>query len=116
MRRCLDIGAGALTQRLAGSFTATDELRRQGREIGEATQRLVERTRAAGALRPDVEASDVVLLIWSIVATLDATREVAPDAWRRHLALQLDGLRPPAPHPLPAPALTMEQLGRAKPA
>ena len=26
MRRCIDIGAGALTQRLAGSFSATDEL------------------------------------------------------------------------------------------
>src|SRR5919204_6869634 len=53
MRRCIDIGAGALTQRLAGSFTATEELTRQGREIHEATQQLLDRTQEAGGRRKD---------------------------------------------------------------
>jgi hypothetical protein len=63
---------------------------------------IVARAKTAGVLRADVESADLVLLIWGIAAVADATRDVAPDAWRRHLALQLDGLRPGAAHPLPA--------------
>jgi AcrR family transcriptional regulator len=71
---------------------------------------IVTRAKAAGALRADVESSDLVLLIWGIAATADATREAAPDAWRRHLALALDGLRAGAAHPLPVAPLTFAQL------
>ena len=45
---------------------------------------------------------------------MDATRDIAPDAWRRHLALLLDGLRTEAAHP-PAPPLTLDQLQNAVP-
>jgi len=76
---------------------------------------VVGRAKAAGVLRADVESSDLVLLIWGIAATADATREAAPDAWRRHLALLLDGLRPGAAHPLPVPSLTFGQLRDAGP-
>ena len=71
---------------------------------------IVARAKTAGVLRADVESADLVLLIWGIAAVADATRDVAPDAWRRHLALQLDGLRPGAAHPLPGPPLTFRQL------
>jgi len=101
MRRCLDIGAGALTQRLAGSFTATDELRRQGREIGEATQRLVERTRAAGALRPDVEVGDLSLLLEQLQALRIGDPVRANQLRHRYLALILDGLHIDDAAPLP---------------
>jgi AcrR family transcriptional regulator len=77
--------------------------------------RIVARAKAAGLLRADVESSDLVLLTWGIAATADATRDIAPDAWRRQLALQLDGLRPGAAHPLPVPALTPKQLREAAP-
>lgn len=76
---------------------------------------IVARAKEAGVLRADVESSDLVLLMWGIAATADATRDVAPDAWRRHLALLLDGLRPSAAHPLPAPPLTFGQLRHATP-
>ena len=69
----------------------------------------------AGVLRADVESSDLVLLMWGIAAIADATRGAAPDAWRRHLALLLDGLRPGAAHPLPVPPLTFGQLRDAAP-
>lgn len=71
---------------------------------------IVARAKAAGALRADVEPSDLVLLTWGIASTADATRDAAPDAWRRQLALLLDGLRPGAAHPLPVPPLTFGQL------
>jgi hypothetical protein len=46
---------------------------------------------------------------------MDATRDSAPDAWRRHLGLLLDGLRADAAHPLPVPPLTRTQLMKATP-
>jgi len=76
---------------------------------------IVARAKDSGVLRADVESSDLVLLIWGIAATADATRDVAPDAWRRHLALLLDGLRPGAARPLPVPPLTFQQLRDAAP-
>lgn len=76
---------------------------------------IVARAKEAGVLRGDVESSDLVLLMWGIAATADATRDVAPDVWRRHLSLLLDGLRPGAAHALPVPALTFGQLRDAAP-
>ncbi|WP_225849996.1 TetR/AcrR family transcriptional regulator [Streptomyces sp. HPF1205] len=76
---------------------------------------IVTRAKAAGVLRADLEPSDLALLTWGIAGTARATREVAPDAWRRHLALLLDGLRPEAAHPLPVPPLTGKQLRGATP-
>jgi AcrR family transcriptional regulator len=76
---------------------------------------IVARAKAAGVLRADVESSDLVLLMWGVAATADATRETAPDAWRRHLALLLDGLRPGAARPLPVPPLTSRQLRDTQP-
>ena len=48
---------------------------------------LIERAQAAGALRPDVVYEDITLLIWTSGRVVEATREVAPDYWRRQLAL-----------------------------
>jgi AcrR family transcriptional regulator len=92
MRRCIDIGAGALTQRLAGSFTATDELVRQGREIHEATEQLVERTKAAGALRADVEVGDLSMLIEQLQSIRIADQVRANQLRHRYLTVVLDGL------------------------
>ena len=44
---------------------------------------------------------------------IELTQDVAPSYWRRYLALLLDGLRPAAATPLPAPPLTRTQLTRA---
>ena len=39
----------------------TDELNEQGRRIYEATQQLIDRTKAAGELRDDIEVGDLSL-------------------------------------------------------
>lgn len=83
--------------------------------LGVLKSRIMARARAAGDLRDDVEATDVVLTLWAIAAIAEATRDVGPGAWRRHLALALDGLRAAAAHPLPAPPLTGGQLGNGAP-
>ena len=73
---------------------------------------VVDRARRSGALRPDFVLSDMAFVTWAITRTIEATAGVEPEAWRRHLALVLDGLRASAAHPLPVPALTPEQVAR----
>jgi len=78
--------------------------------LGEIKETVMARAMSAGVLRADLEVSDVVFLVWGTAAIMDATRDTAPDAWRRHLALHLDGLRPAAARPLPAPPLTARKV------
>jgi hypothetical protein len=113
MRRCIDIGAGALTQRLAGSFTATDELNRQGRELHEATQRLLDRTKAAGALRPDVEVGDISMLLEQLQAIRIGDQVRANQLRHRYLTVVLDGLHIADAAQLPStPPTWQETSGR----
>jgi AcrR family transcriptional regulator len=97
------------------SVTGTPVIAAAQERLSALKATIVERAKRAGALRADVEPTDIALITWSIVGTMDATRDIAPDAWRRHLALLLDGLRPEAAHPLPAPPLTLDQLLNAVP-
>jgi AcrR family transcriptional regulator len=71
---------------------------------------LIARAQAAGELRADFTLADMAFVTWSITRTIEATASVRPDAWRRHLAFLLDGLRAGAAHPLPVPPLADEQV------
>jgi AcrR family transcriptional regulator len=73
---------------------------------------VVDRARRSGGLRPDFVLSDMAFVTWAITRTIEATADENAEAWRRHLGLILDGLRAPAAHPLPVPALTDEQVSR----
>jgi AcrR family transcriptional regulator len=72
--------------------------------------RLVERAHADGSLRSDFTLADMAFVTWSITRTIEATATVSPDAWRRHLAFLLDGLRAPAAHPISQPPLTQDEV------
>jgi AcrR family transcriptional regulator len=54
-------------------------------------QRLVVRAQEQGALRRDIDAADVLVLIGS--AIMAAMHASAGDGWRRYVAVVLDGLR-----------------------
>lgn len=82
--------------------------------LAELKSAITERAKLSGVLRPDVASADMAIITWGIVSTMDATRDVAPDAWRRHLALVLDGLRPEGAHPLPTKPLSGAQLRNAR--
>lgn len=56
-----------------------------------------------GALRADATVDDLAFVIWGISRTVEMTRDTAPDAWRRHLALLIDGFGSTGTNPLPAP-------------
>ncbi|MEV4516998.1 helix-turn-helix domain-containing protein [Dactylosporangium sp. NPDC049525] len=74
---------------------------------------VIGKAQQAGVLRADFTSEDLVHLFWSTSMTVRATAGIAPDAWRRGLALALDGLRAPAAHPLPVPPLTKSQVQAA---
>jgi AcrR family transcriptional regulator len=70
---------------------------------------LIANAQAAGALRSDVVYEDVAALLWTSGRIVASTRDVAPEFWRRYLALTLDGLRAANATPLPAPPLSAAQ-------
>ena len=76
-------------------------------------RRLIERAQEQGTLRTDFTVEDMPLVFWTGGRVIEATAAVAPDFWRRHLGLLLDGLRTQAATPLPHPPLTRAQLNRA---
>ena len=77
-------------------------------------ERLISDAQAAGQMRTDLDPRDVGPLLWGAGRVVESTADVAPDYWRRYLALVLDGLRPPAVRQdLPAPPLTEEQSAAA---
>jgi AcrR family transcriptional regulator len=58
-------------------------------ELLALTAELIERARRAGTIRPDVEATDIGMLMCGVCSTMDR-----PDFdWRRHLDLVVDALR-----------------------
>jgi AcrR family transcriptional regulator len=83
--------------------TAVEQAKARGHELFVA---VLDRAKAAGVLRPDVDVSDVGLLVWAAVEATKELRAAAPDVWRRHLAIVLDGLRAGAATPLPGKPLS----------
>lgn len=112
MRRALDAGAGSLTLRFAGSFPATEELYRLGRTSADLTQRLIDRTKAAGALRADIEVGDLSLIFEQLQAVRVGDEQRSARLRHRYLALLLDAFHTPAAAPLPGPPPTWDEISR----
>jgi AcrR family transcriptional regulator len=112
LRRALEAGSGSLTVRFAGAFTATDELREAGRTAYELTQQLLDRTKSAGVLRPDIEVTDVALLLEYLQAIQVRGQERTGQLRQRYLILLLDALRLTDVTPLPGPAPTWEDMSQ----
>ncbi|MFD7313956.1 TetR/AcrR family transcriptional regulator [Streptomyces sp. NPDC059883] len=73
---------------------------------------LLARAQRQGTMRRDVTTEDLLFSLAALGRAVPALTTTAPDAWRRYLALLLDGLRAaPAAVPLPAPPLTLDELG-----
>jgi AcrR family transcriptional regulator len=79
------------------------------RAIGLA-ETLFRNAQRQGVVRADAELSDLLFVMYALQQVVPVTAQVAPDAWRRHLAIALDGLRPREGAALPPVAITVEQL------
>lgn len=89
---------------------AVERAKARGHEL---TQELVDRAHRAGVLRRDVGLADIGLLVWAVVRATEGIRDVQPEAWRRHLGVVLDGLRPDTAHRLPGTPPDPEQVRAA---
>ena len=76
-------------------------------------EQLVERAREQGAVRDDLTVGDLSLAMWSFAPVLEATAGIAPNVWRRHLRILLDGMRPEAATPQEVAPLAGRRLERA---
>jgi AcrR family transcriptional regulator len=110
LRHCVDAGAGSLTLRFAGAFTATEELSRAGRQAHVVTQQLIERTKTAGVLRLDIEVGDLSLIFEQLQAVHAGDAPRTRQLRHRYLALVLQALHTPAPAPLPGPPPRWEEI------
>ncbi len=115
MHRAIDVRAAAVIPALLGEVSLDDERIAPARDAGPATvQALVDAAQRAGALRPDVTAGDIGMLIVRLSRPLPGgfPHEVNEGLSHRHLDLLIDGLRPAAgqPAPLGGPAVTFEYL------
>jgi AcrR family transcriptional regulator len=81
--------------------------------IGPLLDGLVERARDQRAVRDDLTVGDLSMAMWSFAPIFEATADIAPQAWRRHLQIVLDGIRPEAATPQTARPLAGRQLERA---
>jgi AcrR family transcriptional regulator len=82
-------------------------------EMRRTFEHVLERAREQGQLRADFTFADLALLCWSFTPLIDATTDVAPNAWRRHLQWLLDGIRADHATAQTEPPLTDEELHAA---
>jgi AcrR family transcriptional regulator len=93
--------------RLWATGTDHEFVKRLRRSIAD----LLQEAKSHGRVRRDVTPTDLTVLMWSVRGVIETTREVAPDAWQRHLDILIAGLRPAA-EPLPHPPLSRSQVDK----
>jgi AcrR family transcriptional regulator len=109
MVRLVDADTHSLTLKLAGTFTPTEELYRESARAQELTARLFDRTKAAGAIRPDIRVDDLGFLLEQVAAVRVADEVRTNQLRHRYLALLLEALHTPSDQPLPGPAPTWQE-------
>jgi AcrR family transcriptional regulator len=110
MRRVVDADTHSLTSRLAGTFTPTEELIRDAAASQELNERLFERTRAAGVLRPDLDVNDLSFVFEQVASVRLGDQARTAQLRHRYLALLLEAMRAPGTAPLPGPPPTWQEL------
>lgn len=111
MRNAVDAGTSALTVKLAGTFTPTQEHYEDSLKAFDLNRRLMERTRAAGVIREDFEISDMAAVFEQLSSIRIGDDKRTAELRHRYLQLILDGIRTPPNHsPLPAEAPTEAEL------
>lgn len=97
----------SLTLHLAGRFTPTEDMWRDGDRAAELTASLLARTQEAGALRTDITVGDLTMIFEQLAAVSVGDSERTLQLRLRYLALFLIALQPSldtAPLPGPPPA------------
>jgi AcrR family transcriptional regulator len=97
---------------LTTAFPSSSDIEERTARAVEKLKVLMSRAQEDGSLRPDVVASDLVVMLLANAGVLQATGNTAPDAWRRFAALMVDSFRARPDAPLP-PSPPEQQLRRS---
>jgi AcrR family transcriptional regulator len=108
--RIVDADTHSFTLRLAGTFTPTRDLYDDAATAQELNVALLERTKAAGAVRADLDVNDLSFVFEQVASIRLGDQQRTRQLRHRYLALLLDGLRAPSPGPLPGPPPTWEEV------
>ncbi len=106
----------ALAEAVADTLMVNPEVRAAHVEVVSALDALLARAQAAGVVREDVSALDVLMLLKGVCQAAGAFSHIDPGIMRRQFDLVLASLRPAEPdRQLPGRAPTLEDLERAFP-
>ena len=100
--------ADVLTMTFPTAKAFEDERNRSAQALTE----LLDRAKATGRLRADFAHQDVPLILMANAGVVTATRDAAPDAWRRIVGYLIQSFAAGAAQPLPPPP-TPSQVYRA---
>jgi AcrR family transcriptional regulator len=116
MERGLELQANdrGLRELVHDSPAGLERLVRVRERLQPVIREMIDRAKAAGALRPDIDTSDILVLQLMVVSVIDASRDVDPNVWRRYLALMLRGIAtaPDDLPPLPPTVLSLDEIDR----
>jgi AcrR family transcriptional regulator len=110
MRRIVDADTHSLVQRLAGTFTPSEELFRDARMSHDFVRQIVDRARSAGVVRDDLATDDLSLIFEQLAAIRVGDDQRTSQLRQRYLALYLDAIHDPATEALPGPPPTPDEL------
>lgn len=105
-----DFGVRDLLTTTFASARGLEESRRRGYIV---LAQLISRAKEQGTLRADFSPEDLLFLLIANRAFLAATSGIKRTAWKRYVALFLEGCRAEGAHPLPEPPLSERQMFRA---
>jgi AcrR family transcriptional regulator len=108
--RIVDADTHSLTVRLAGTFTPTKDLYDDAERAQQLTVALLERTKAAGAVRADLDANDLTFIFEQVASVRLGDPQRTRQLRHRYLGLLLDGLHTPSPGPLAGPPPTWTEV------
>jgi AcrR family transcriptional regulator len=108
----LQEGDAGLTELLLSSRRGRGGIAGLRERIAPLLGQLIERGKAAGVVRGDIERQDLAVIQIMLSAVINCSRDIAPGLWRRYLEILLQGLRaePSAPRELATPAPPPDQM------
>jgi len=110
----MQFGDRGLNQIMNNTALGRDRVSEARDRIAPLIQQLVQRAKAEGVVRPDLEQSDLIFMQLGLSAIMESSRAIEPELYTRYLALFLDGIRTDRSfQPLPSRALTAAETHRA---
>jgi AcrR family transcriptional regulator len=110
MRRIVDADTHSCVLRLAGTFRPGKKLYLNADKAHTLNLQLFDRTKTAGVLRADIEATDIALIFEQLAAIHLGDHSRTAQLRHRYLALILESLNARATTALPGPAPTWDEI------